>query len=223
MSKRSRYIMAVAATLYVARLDAQTKLPALDADVETTYNLPNGQQFTSHAHLYRSQDGKVRQDSGRGSMITDLDNGTVTLLISETKEARIITIPPEQRASARKDRPAAEPFEEATIEGHRVVKARTKGPRGETQEIWTAKDLGIVTFSRVESAGLTTTLALRNVSVREPDPSVFQVPYDYTVINEPLRMDAANPRGAAPTSAHPLGRAFVVQPAPSSASPAKPR
>jgi hypothetical protein len=218
MSKRSRCIIAVAATLYAARLDAQTKIAALDADVETTYNLPNGQQFTSHGHLYRSQNGKVRQDSGRGSMITDLNNGTVTLLIAEKKEARVISIPRERRAAPRKDRPAAAPFEEATIEGHRVVKARGKGPRGENQEIWTAKDLGIVTYSKVEAAGLTTTRALHNVAVREPDPSVFQVPADYTIVNQQLRTDGANSGRAAPASSHPLGRVIMVEP---KSSPAK--
>lgn len=211
MSKPSRYLAAVAAALCVAGLDAQTKAPALEADIEITYNLANGQQFTQRGRLYRSESGKVRQDSGLGAIITDLDKGTVTLLIAERKEARIIRVPQNQRAPTRRDRPAAERFEEATVGGHRVVKTRARGPRGETQEVWTATDLGIVTFSRMESAGLTTTQTLHNISVREPDAAVFQVPGGYTVINEPERPGAP---GAAPTFAHPLGRGVTVVPAP---------
>src|SRR5215472_4573975 len=76
--------------LFAPRTNAQTKIVALDADIETTYTFPNGQEVTRRGHLYRSSAGLVREGSALGAIITDLDRGTVTLLVSETKEARII-------------------------------------------------------------------------------------------------------------------------------------
>ena len=217
MSNRSLLMMTLAALLFAARLDAQTdvpaNLPALDADVEITYKLPNGQEFTKRGRIYRGKNGQVRQDSGQGSIITDLKGGTVTFLIAEKKEARVVSIPKELRKANRGNRPDAVPFEEATIGGRKVVKARGKGPKGENHEFWTAQDLGIVTFSRVEAEGITTTQTLRNLSVREPHPSVFQVPKDYKVTRESLRDDVVASRGAnASKPAHPLGRAVMVKP-----------
>ena len=201
-------------TLFAPRANAQTKIVALDADVETTYTFPNGQEITNRGHLYRSSAGQVREDSALGSIITDVSNGTVTLLVSETKEARIITISPERRTSLRRELPVIEPFAEAIIDGHPIAKVRTKGPKGENQELWTAKDLGIVTWSRVESAKLTMTRALLNVGVAEPDQSVFQIPSDYTVIEQsfPLEMiTSVSPYGATrAANGNNLGQVVVV-------------
>ena len=100
--------------------------------------------------------------------------------------------------------------------------AASKGPvvarsamSGESQEFWTAKDLGIVTWSKVESEELTTTRVLRNIGVAEPDQSLFQVPSDYTVINQPLPMEMIT--SVAPTRS-PRGNGFgkvIAVPAPS--------
>jgi hypothetical protein len=86
---------------------------------------------------------------------------------------------------------------------------------GESQEFWTAKDLGIVTWSKVESEELTTTRVLRNIGVAEPDQSLFQVPSDYTVIDQPLPMEMIT--SVAPTRS-PRGNGFgrvIAVPAPS--------
>ncbi len=207
--------------LFAPRTNAQTKIVALDADIETTYKFPNGQEVTNRRHLYQSSAGQVREGSALGAVITDVNKGTVTLLMSETKEARIITIPVERRTSPRKELPAVERFEEATIEGHPIVKARTKGPNGESQEFWTAKDLGIVTWSKVESGVLTTTRVLQNIAVAEPDQSLFQVPSDYTVIDQPLPWEMIS--SVAPTRS-PNGNGFgqvIAVPAPSPDPPGR--
>src|SRR6266852_3577459 len=108
--------------LFAPRSNAQTKIVALDADIETTYTFPNGQEVTRRSHLYQSSAGQVREGSALGAIITDVNKGTVTLVVSETKEARIITIPPERRTSSRRGLPVIEPFEEATVDGHPIVK-----------------------------------------------------------------------------------------------------
>jgi hypothetical protein len=201
MSKHTRYIVAMAALLCFARVDAQTAMPpAMQAEIETVYTLANGDQFTRRGHIYRSASGKVRQDSGNGAMITDFKSGTVTLLIDEKNEARVFKIPPELRTApllgteqARVPAKVA-PFEETVIDGRPIAKTRIVGPQGEMQELWTATDIGVVTFARVQMNGTTTTQQLRKLSVGEPDPQVFTVPSHYKVIEEPTRFDSRNAR-----------------------------
>ena len=97
----------------------------------------------------------------------------------------MITIPAEQKERpARSTRPGPEVFEETTVGGHRVSKARGEGPQGQKVEFWTAKDLGVVTRTKTEAAGITTTKELRNISTREPSPALFAIPADYTVIEQ---------------------------------------
>jgi hypothetical protein len=184
MSKSSLYAVAViaVATLETGSLNAQKNLPALEAQIETTFTTPQG-QFTTPGHYYRSQDGKIREDSPLGSMITDVRTGTVTLLNRATKEARVIVMAGQPRSSAPDAGKAPEPFEEATIEGHAVTKAR-RAMAGTTQELWTAKDLGLVMFSKVDAPNFAMTKVLRNFSLRDPDPQVFRIPDDYKVTHE---------------------------------------
>jgi hypothetical protein len=220
MSMRSRFVaLAVAALLCGARSEAQeAKAPALEADVEFTYTLANGQTLSRSGRIYRSASGKVRQDIGIGSTITDTQTGTVTLLNPARKEARVITIPEELRKPPELGKTVGaptpvQPFEETTINGHRIAKTRVTGPRGQRQEVWTATDLGVVTFARVESNGVTTTQELRNLAVRDPDPKLFEVPSDYEVIHEPTRADLLRSRIPA-TGNLPFGDAGTVIPLP---------
>jgi hypothetical protein len=56
-------------------------------------------------------------------VITDVAAGTITILVTERKEARVMTIPPDQRvppARAQGTRP--EVFEETTIAGRRITR-----------------------------------------------------------------------------------------------------
>ncbi len=169
-------------------VNAQTKPRGLDADIETTYDLPGGQQVTTHGHYYRSQTGLLREESPLGAIITDTKQRVITLLNTEMKEARVIRITGEIEPPPRKSTDAAPASElkESTVEGHAVMKARTTGARGETQELWTATELGLVVMSKIESQGYATTRVLRNITVREPNPSVFRVPADYTVTEQSL-------------------------------------
>src|SRR5579864_4123655 len=182
-------LVAVAACLGAPYASAQTKAtaPAFEADVQTTYTLANGQQLSRQGHVYRNSRGVVREDSGLGAIITDVGAGTVTILVTTTKQAHVMRMPPDLRAPARQTtRPAVEPFDKTIIDGHPVTKARSTGPQGERQEVWTATDLGIVTHSTIEAPGFARTRELKNVSVAEPDPAVFQVPSDYEIIQEPM-------------------------------------
>lgn len=199
MSKHIRYLVAVAALLCSAVVHAQTAMPsAMQADVEVSYTLANGGQFTRSGHIYRSASGMVRQDMGNGAIITDFKAGTVTLLVPERNEAHVFTIPPHLRklpvlgtGGARVPAKVA-PFEETVIEGRRIAKTRIVGPQGEAQEVWTAPDIGVVTFYRTTANGTTTTQQLRNLSMGEPDPQVFKVPSQFKIIADPMRFDNLN-------------------------------
>lgn len=219
MSKHFRYIAAVLAMLCFARADAQTRaMPALEADIEFSYTLPNGDELTRRGRIYRSASGKVRQDIGNGSMITDLQAGTITMLIPDTKEAHVLAVPPELRLPPQlgvgNPVPArVQPFEETTIDGRRVAKTLTVDSQGRTQEVWTAIDLGVVTFARVEADGVATRQQLRNLSEGEPDPEVFEVPSDYTVVQVPTRLDLLNAPGSSRARGsvnNPLSRGTVI-------------
>jgi hypothetical protein len=157
--------------------------PAVQAEVETTYVLADGREVRVPGHYYRSQDGRVREDTGRGSVIADVNKGTLTLLNADTRQALVFTVREIAPDPARK--PAglspAVPFAEGRYEGRAVSKARIKDPGGKEHEVWTATDIGLAVFSRIESPGLTTTKALRKVVQREPDAAVFAVPDGYAV------------------------------------------
>jgi hypothetical protein len=175
----------------------------LQAEVETIYRLTDGTLVRTSARYYRSSLGQTREESPLGAVIVDVPSGTITMLIAETKEARVITIPPEQRVRpARSNRPLPEILEETTIEGNRVSKVRTEGPQGQKIEVWTAPDLGIALRTRTEVAGAVTTKEFRNVSREEPKPDLFSVPADYTIIQQAIPGEHGRPglptRPAAP-------------------------
>lgn len=158
-------------------------MPPVQAAIETVYNLADGNEIRTNGHFYRSRTGQIREDSSLGAVITDVASGTITILVAERREARVFSIPPEQRARpVRSNHPAPEVFEEATVGGHRVSKARARGPQGQRLEFWAAKDLGVVTLMKTEAPGLTSTRELRIISTQEPSPELFGIPAGYTTI-----------------------------------------
>lgn len=222
MVKPSQCTVTLTALLCLAELHAQPEaLPAYEADFEFNYVLPNGDQFTRRGHIYQSADGKVRQDTGNGAILTDLRTGTSTLLIAELSQAHVLTVPPELRTlpdlgMGGRLPTSIEPFEQTTIDGHPVAKTFHVGPQGETQEVWTATDLGVVVFARIEANGATTTQELRNLAVGEPDASVFEVPVDYEVLEVPSRFDRLNIR-IPPASDLPFSETTPLVPLPAPA------
>lgn len=183
MSKAPIYLAIViaAAALERGSASAQGKhTPALDADIETTY-LSAGRTSKTTGRYYRSRDGRTREESRIGAVIMDVRSGTFTLLNFTTKEARVFTAAAKGPARAADGASSFAAFAETTVEGHSVTKARKTGDGGRSQELWTAKDLGLVVMSKVDTPDRTVTRVLRNVSLREPDPAVFQIPPGYKV------------------------------------------
>lgn len=171
-----------------------SKMVPIQADVDTLYRLADGKLVRTSARYYRSSSGQTRDESSVGAVITDVAAGTITILVAETKEARVVTIPAEQRTRpVRSNRPSPEVFEETTIDGNRVSKARTEGPQGEKLEVWTAKDLGVVVRTRVELGGAVTTKELHNISQEEPKSDLFTIPADYTIIRQEAMPENGNP------------------------------
>jgi hypothetical protein len=183
MSRTSLYVaLVLAAALDSGSLSAQKNVPALDAEIETTFTTPQG-RFSSPGHYYRSQDGTIREDSPLGSMIIDVRRGTVTLLNRATKEAKVIAMASQARRAAADAANGLDPFEEGIVDGHAVSKAR-RTTAGSTAEVWTAKDLAVAVLSKIEAPNFAMTKVLRNVSLREPDPDVFRIPKAYKVTHE---------------------------------------
>lgn len=174
--------------------DPTARQPSIQADVETRYVSPNGTETRSTGRFYRDREGKIREDSGLGAIITDVKAGTVTILVAETKQARVMRIPASDRALSNANRPAYQVLGETVIDGRRIRKARTTGLQGQQVEFWTATDLGVVTFARSELGGTTLILReLKNLSTVEPDPVLFMIPSDYTVVEQEMA-----PRGNRP-------------------------
>lgn len=122
------------------------------------------------------------------ALITDVAAGTITILVTETKEARVITIPPDQRVPpVRPKGTRPEVFEETTIAGRRITKTRIGGPEGRRVEFWTAPGLGVVTWTKTETGSVTAIRELRNLSTEEPSPAMFTIPADYSVIEQEAR------------------------------------
>lgn len=177
----------------VAQSASAKQLP-IQADVETRYVSPNGTETRSTGRFYRSREGQIREDSGLGAVITDVKAGTVTILVAETKEARVLRIPASDRVPSNESRPQHQFLGETVIDGRRIRKARTTGLHGQWVEFWTATDLGVITFTRTELGGTTLILReLKNLSTLEPDPTLFMIPADYTLIEQEMA-----PRGKRP-------------------------
>jgi hypothetical protein len=158
----------------------------LKADVQITYTLADGRVISNQSHIYRSRSGQVREDSGLGAVITDVGQGTVTLLVAQTKEARVVHVPQNMQAVRSAKPLVPQVFDHGSHNGQRVTKARVTGVNGEKQELWTSEELGVVTWSRVEVPGMTTTRELQNISTDDPDPGLFQVPSDFTIVDDTI-------------------------------------
>lgn len=195
--KTLRILTTLALTLLSCIAVAAQGTPAttvpVQADVETVYTLPDGTQTRSNGRFFRSRHGQTREDSRLGAVITDLKAGTVTILVAQTKDARVMRIPASERVPPRANRPAHQLFEETTIEGRRITKAKMKGPHGQEVEFWTARDVGVVTFTKSELNGMTTVRQLKNLSTLDPDPTLFMIPADYTRVEQQLAPLGARP------------------------------
>jgi hypothetical protein len=195
-SSRCLIVAVVALVLHPPALAAQTKLPAVVADLDTIYTLADGRQFTNKGRYYRSKDGLIREDSPLGAIITDIKSGTLTMLNFERREAHVMKVAASSGATTARNLPPAVRYADATVDGRKVTKARAENGKGEAQELWTANDLGLVVFSKVSSPNLTMAKSLRNIALKQPDASVFKVPAGFTV----TKHDTGKvPRPAMPT------------------------
>jgi hypothetical protein len=184
-------------------LPKQKSVTPLVADVQVTITSPHG-AHTSTGHYYRSRDGKVREDLSSGSVIADGNAGTVTILNPAKKEATVITGGATRAQSAQAAAPSTSvpsgslaPAGQTTLEGHPVAKSINAG---QTREVWTATDLSLQVFVKITAPNRTTTKAMRNIKVGDPDPAVFKIPAGYTVTTKagPLAAPGPQPPPAKP-------------------------
>jgi hypothetical protein len=168
---------------------------ALTADVETTFADAKGVEQSVQGRFYRSRNGRIRQDSPIGSMISDPNAGTVTLINTFTKEATVITVGTGRSIPADARPPSGlEAAGQVTVEGHPVTKT-IANIADRSQEVWTATDIGFVVFVKVSTQELSTTKTFKNIVVGEPDPAVFELPKDYKITTKigPLEAPGALP------------------------------
>lgn len=182
MPRPIRFVILCLATLLVALpTRAQSGRQALEAEIHTTYTMPDGRQFASTGRYYRSASGQIREESGVAAIITDLKAGTIVLLNAETKEAYMAKVSLGKEPLNPADYPAPIVTGEATVDGRQVRKTHRSDPGGLSHEVWIADDLGLVVFSKLTSGSVTTARELRGVSLREPDPGLFRIPKDFVV------------------------------------------
>jgi len=182
---------------------ANANRPALSADVKTTVvsNTPHGGFTQSQSGKYwRSQDGKTRQDTSFGSVITDPKARTITHLNHTTKEATIILmpsvakpeLPPPSRSVPATGQPvlgqAVEDLGEKEIAGYlaRGRKTVTKGDQKlqfgfVTTEVWTATTIQLPLYIKQSSSRGESVQQYDNIRIGEPEASLFAIPQDYTI------------------------------------------
>ena len=151
---------------------------SVEADI-MKYVKVGGRVVSLSGRYYRAADGRVREDFGSGSLVIDLRARTVTLLSHETREAHVVAVPAATTARLSASLPTR--VGDGMHEGRRITKSRILGQDGERLEVWTDDELGLSVMMRTQSANLVNTKILRNITLREPDPSVFAVPPGYAV------------------------------------------
>jgi hypothetical protein len=151
----------------------------------------DGTERDQQGHYYRSHDGKVREDLGSGSVITDKAAGTITTLNPTTKQAIVTPTPGPKGRYVQRDSIPATPevsvIGQATVEGHPVDMRRITlaSSNGLTTEVWTATDIRLtVLLKATAQSGRITTRRYQNIQSLEPDPSLFTIPQDYTIIRK---------------------------------------
>jgi hypothetical protein len=178
----SRFVSALMTVALVGSLQAEQlpRVTALEANIETTYVMASGQEVTVKSKYYRSSDGRVCEESPVGRLITDPVSRQIIITRRATEEARVF-----DAASAPKQLPPDSPTDltpigESMVDGLRVTKMRS-GKEGATREFWTAKEIGLVVYSRVEGPTLSVTRVTRDIVLREPSGEVFRVPGNYRI------------------------------------------
>jgi hypothetical protein len=164
----------------------KAKSPGIIADIITTYNIAGGRQVTARGRYYRSHDGRVREDSALGAVITDMKKRTLTLVNFDHQEAIVFAIPKKEPTVPGEAKNPAVPVGNAIHDGRSVTKAHVKTVDGRTQEIWTDDDIGLVVLSKLETPTTTTVRELKNVARSEPQASVFDIPHGYSVRRDTL-------------------------------------
>ena len=166
----------VALCFIAAETGASAKRVGFSADMDTVYQVGDHGRFSSHGHYYRSAAGQTREDSGNGAIITDTTNGTVTLLVADRREAHVFNVPANRQPSVDKTKHGPTPYSTDVVEGHPVAKTRVDAGNGRVHEVWTATDLGVPLYSRLQSPGLVTEKSLHNVKAETPIPRCFESP-----------------------------------------------
>jgi len=166
---------------------AGQSVPALTADFTVNISPNGGQSRQIDGRYARSSDGKTREETAISVIIVDPKMHTTSILNPFTKEAKVIELkaPPNQKTHRRPD-VSLDVFEEAFVDGHPVVKRRgVRTSDGATREIWIASDISIPVLVKTSDASKTSTKTFRNISLGEPDPTLFSIPADYKIISNP--------------------------------------
>jgi hypothetical protein len=139
----------------------------------------------------------VREGGPAAAVVTNIAAKTVTVIGFKEKEARVYTVAvARSRAGAggavqapageaRQQDPAVG-FEssDGMFEGMSVTKTKRVVSGDDSEEVWIAKEVGLVVFRQVRKAGTVTTRRVHSIAVKEPLGSLFEIPPDFTVVHE---------------------------------------
>lgn len=115
------------------------------------------------------------------------------------------SIPPTAAVSRPKPQTSTESLgtqlmEGVAVEGTRTTTVYPEGSMGNDKPItsvhesWRSSDLQIVVLSKLSNPRMgDSTMRLENISLTEPDPSLFQVPADYRIVDPPARVPGSTP------------------------------
>jgi hypothetical protein len=176
----------------------QTVALSADINIQLTSNSVFGTFTQSQAGKYwRSSDGKTRQDTSFGSVITDSKARTVIYLNHAAKQATVIHMAPVTTPSATPTPSAPSPPAATSaadlgqkvvagyeVQGKQIVTTTGNQPLqvgSVTTEMWTAPALQLPLFIKQRSSRGTSVQQFDNIQLNEPDPSLFTVPAGYAV------------------------------------------
>lgn len=193
MTSATRLLLACAvlavvtqSTVGSASNDKAKALPPIQAELETEYVFPDGRRIVVMGRLFRTSDGRIREEQGDMVTIADTAAGKMTILNSSTKEAIHFTFDEELR-DPESSRPETETtgtqrstesvgsYEAWPVRKHAVDQGDS------SREVWTAPAIGLIVYGRMVSPQVTTTKRLRNIAVEAPMDALFTVPAGYNV------------------------------------------
>ena len=134
----------------------------------------------------------TKSSGSEGQVLTKMGGARIELRSNQIEKLKMEAISKEKRAEQQIESLGQQVIEGVQVEGKRTTSTIPAGQIGNEQpikivsETWYSPELQTVVMSRLSDPRMGETVyKLTNVDRAEPSPSLFDVPSDYTVIDEP--------------------------------------